>query len=218
MRLYLSSFGLGDAPEHFVRLLGVGRRIGVILNAVDLKTPERRGLSLAQEFAALRGLGMEPEEIDLRDHFGSSPERMRSKLSNFDGLWFRGGNTFVLRRALAASGADAAIVDLLREDRLVYGGFSAAIAVLGPTLQGVELVDGSDEVPPHYDPEPIWTALGLLPYAVAPHYRSDHPESEAVDRLVAHYIDVHVPFVALRDGEAIVRDGDEERVVGVRPR
>ncbi len=172
MRLYLSSFGLGSAPESLLRLLGGGRRAAVILNAVDAKTPEKRAVSLTQEMDTLRTLGLESTEVDLRDYF----ERpLGAALASFDLLWVRGGHTFVLRRALRQSGADEAIVGLLREDRVVYGGFSAAVAVLGPSLRGVELVDGPDDPPEGYAPETVWEGLGVLPYGVAPHYKSDHP-------------------------------------------
>jgi dipeptidase E len=56
--------------------------------------------------------------------------------------------------------------------------------------------------------------LGLIPYCVAPHYKSDHPESAAVDKTVEYYINNHIPFIALHDGQAIVIDGEEQTVVG----
>jgi dipeptidase E len=53
-----------------------------------------------------------------------------------------------------------------------------------------------------------------VPYAIAPHYESDHPESAAVGRLVTHFIDEHIVFIALRDGQALVIDGEHQEVVG----
>ncbi len=35
-----------------------------------------------------------------------------------------------------------------------------------------------------------------------------------ITRVVAYYIENHIPFVALRDGQAIVINGDKETVVG----
>jgi len=213
MRLYLSSMWLGNAPEHWLGLLNGRRRIAVILNAVDGKTPIKRVESLHRELDSLRGLGLQPEEVDLRKFFGR-PTEIAGVLAQFDGLWVRGGNTFVLRRALRQSGADAVIVDLVARDAIVYGGFSAGACVLAPTLRGIELVDGPHDLPDGYEPEVPWDGLGLIPYHLTCHYRSDHPESDAVDRHVEHLIANHVPFIALKDGEAIVRDAAGERVVG----
>lgn len=212
MRLYLSSFGLGNRPEKLTALLQGKTRAAVILNAKDASTPEGRQASLDREMEALRQLGLHPTELDLRDYFGRA-SALREALNEYDLVWVRGGNTFVLRRAFRLSGADEVLPELLREDALVYGGFSAAVALLTPTLRGLEIVDGPDVVPEGYPAEPVWEGLGLLPYAVAPHYRSDHPESEAVERLVQHYIDHHILFRAIRDGEAIVVDGEREGVV-----
>jgi hypothetical protein len=69
-------------------------------------------------------------------------------------------------------------------------------------------------VPPGYDATIIWEGLGILPYAVAPHYESTHPESAAVRKLVTHFIDQHIAFKALRDGQALVIDGERQAVVG----
>lgn len=212
MRLYLSSFGLGNRPGALLELLRSKPRTAVVLNAKDASSSEGRQASLQRELEALAELGLAPEELDLRDYFGR-PGEMKEALRGFDLVWVRGGNTFVLRRALRQSGADSALIELLREDALVYGGFSAAVAVLTPSLRGLEIVDGPDVVPDGYAPKPIWEGLSVLPYAVAPHYRSDHPESEAVDRLVQHFIDHHIPFRALRDGQAILIDGDRETVL-----
>jgi dipeptidase E len=126
----------------------------------------------------------------------------------------RGGNCFILRRALRQSGADEIILDLLSKDALVYAGYSAGIDMLIPSLHGAELVDEPNLIPEGYDKEVMWESLNLLPYAVAPHYKSDHPESADIDRSVEYMINNHIPFIALRDGEAIVIEGDKQKIVG----
>ena len=55
-----------------------------------------------------------------------------------------------------------------------------------------------------------------VPFAIAVHYKSDHPESASVDREIAFYEASGIPYRTLRDGEAlVVRDGHHE-VVGAR--
>jgi dipeptidase E len=206
LRLYLSSFRNGDEPERLLGLLGDGRRTALIANSMDPAPNAVRAKSVAEEVVRLESIGLEPVEVDLRDYFGRTGD-LNDDLSVFDLLWVRGGNTFTLRRAFRQSGAEELIVDLLRRDAVVYGGYSAGVCVLAPSLRGLELVDAPHDVPDGYDPTVIWEGLGLLPYAVAPHYRSPgHPETEAMDEVVEYFISNHVPFVAIRDGEVIVID------------
>lgn len=216
MRLYLSSYRAGNVPQTWLELLRGGRRIAVIANAVDFRLPSEaysREDSVQKDFAELTRHGLIPTEIDLRDYFGKS-KGLAVELSSYDGVYVRGGNSFILRRALAESGADHIITDLLSRDQLVYAGFSAGIDMLVPSLQGVELVDDPHQIPDGYDPAIIWECLGLVDFWVAPHYRSDHPEAAAIEQSVQYMIDHHMPFIALRDGQAIVVDGASRRMVG----
>lgn len=214
MRLYLSSFRIGNRPDELLKLLAGRWRTALILNADDYKDAENRAASLQREMDELSGIGLEPVEVDLRRYFGKSSE-LRDVLSHFDLVYVRGGNVFILRRALRQSGADEIIRELLANDAIVYAGYSAGPCVLGPTLRGIEeSVDDPAVIPDGYEPTVVWEGLGLLPYALAPHYQSDHPETAAVDKLVAYYIAHHIPFIALRDGEALVVDGDQQMVVG----
>jgi dipeptidase E len=212
MRLYLSSFRNGNKPEKLLELLGDGRRTAVIFNAVDFKTEADRAADYAAEAERLKSIGLEPTEIDLRQYSGKLAG-LKETLERFDLVWVRGGNVFVLRRAFKQSGADEVIAELLGQDAVAYGGYSAGVDILQPHLHGIELVDPPDVVPDGYDKEVIWECLGILPYCVAPHYKSDHPESADVDKTVAYYIENHIPFIALRDGEAIVINGESEEVV-----
>lgn len=213
MRLYLSSFRNGNKPDELLRLLGARRRTAVINNAQDLLSADDRAESLAAEIDRLKIIGLEPTEIDLRVYF-DKPDGLKEKLASFDLIWVRGGNCFVLRRAFKRSGADKVITELLAEDKVAYGGYSAGIDMLTPSLHGAELVDEPDVVPAGYEKAIVWECLGLVRYAIAPHYKSDHPESAAIDKSIAYLIDNHIPFIALRDGEAIVVNGGIQTVVG----
>jgi len=216
MRLYLSSFRLGNQPQHLVQLVAERRRAVVVVNSCDLLEEEQRRARVVQEIEALRSLGISAEELDLRRYFAEphAGNELRRVLAECVLIWVRGGNPFVLRRALKASGLDLIVRDLLGQDAIVYGGYSAGPAMLTPSLHGVELIDDPVAVPPGYDPAPIWHCLGILPYALAVHYKSPHPESAATDESVRYFIDHHMLFKALRDGEAIVVDGPDEQIVG----
>jgi dipeptidase E len=206
MRLFLSSYRLSEDPSRLTALLRTRRPVAIVANAMDMLPEPARAGSVRSEVIALAGLGLEAEELDLRAYFGA-PERLARDLGRFELVWVRGGNTFVLRAALALSGADRVLTGLLRRDAVVWGGYSAGCCVLAPGLRGVELVDDPGAVRGCYGTGPMWEGLGLLDYAIVPHFRSEHFESEAVERLAERYRDQGVPHRTLRDGEAIVVGG-----------
>lgn len=209
MRLYLSSLRLGNRPELLVGLLRGGTRAAMIGNAADYMDPEERGLWMGRELFELERLGLAPFEVDLREYFGR-PEELAEVLGGADLIYPRGGNVFLLRRALRQSGGDRIITDLLRADAVVYSGYSAGPCMLGPTLRGiVSMEDDPTVVPPGYQDEVVWDGLGLLPCALVPHFRPGDP-----DPAVAYYRDHGIPYVTLRDGQAMVVDGDHQSVVG----
>lgn len=213
MRMYLSSFRNGDHPEHLLALLGTGRRTAVLTNACDAYPAADREAGVEGELSRLRDVGLEPREVDLRRYFGE-PERLRMELASDHLIWVRGGNTFVLRHALAESGADDVIRDLLARDGIAYGGYSAGVCVLTPSLRGLEIADTPSEVTGAYGALPRWDGLGVLDWYFVPHYRSPgHPETEACERLAEHYEATRLPHRKLRDGQVIVIDGPTDRVI-----
>jgi dipeptidase E len=211
VRLYLSSFRLGDHPDRLLTLLHqpAGCDVAVIANAVDALSGAERSAAVRQEAGALVGLGLRPSEVDLRLFF-DRPSDIAAELRRFPLVWLRGGNVFMLRHALARSGADAVLVDLLSRDALVYAGYSAGACVLAPSLHGLEHCDDPGVVPGPVD----WDGLGVLDRALVPHIDSpDHPESKVLGEVAAAYRAADVPYLALRDGQALVIDGSDGRVV-----
>ncbi len=85
-------------------------------------------------------------------------------------------------------GFDRTVTRMLRDDAIAYGGYSAGICVLAPSLRGLELVDDPAEVAQACKRDVIWDGLGLLPYVPVPHFRSGHPESEMVDKVVSFHL------------------------------
>jgi dipeptidase E len=214
VRLYLSSFRIGDHPEHLVTLIGGNdRRSVVIANAMDDAPPDVRRASVELELAALADLGMDAAELDLRGYFGQQ-QRLRKDLAGVSLAWLRGGNTFMLRYALYRSGADAVFRELLAADALVYAGYSAGACVLSPSLRGLELVDDADAVTRTYGSPPLWDSLALLAEAFVPHYRSPgHPETAAIERVVTRYHAEGIAYRTLRDGQALLVNGPETMIV-----
>jgi hypothetical protein len=70
VRLYLSSFRMGDHPEYLTALVGDdSRRTVVITNAIDDAPEDIRRIGVEREGAALGELGFDAAELDLRDYF-----------------------------------------------------------------------------------------------------------------------------------------------------
>ena len=215
MRLYLSSFRMGDSFQRLLAMVGPGARVAVISNAVDFIPPVARRVYLQMVFdpiAHFREHGLAAHDLDLRGYFGR-PAELEAAMADVDLAWAVGGNTFLLRRAMRQSGFDTILARRLAEDSLVYGGWSAGAVIAGSTLRGIEQMDEPEVVVEGYEPQPIWDALGLVDYVIVPHFGSDHPESEAAPRCAAHLAAHGVKHRTLRDGEAIVVDGDRQELV-----
>ncbi|GAB2584951.1 Type 1 glutamine amidotransferase-like domain-containing protein [Kribbella endophytica] len=201
MKLYLSSFRLGDHPERWLAMLPAQARIAVICNAIDSEEPVLREEKVLAEHRWLVELGLRPEEVDLRNGL--------SDFSDFDGLWVRGGNVFTLRSAMALSGVDQFLPDLIRSEQIVYAGYSAGGCVLAPSLRGLELCDDASVVE-----DLVWDGLGVLDEAFVPHLNSPgHPETELIEQVRDLYDRTAVPYIPLSDGQALVIDGPLRELV-----
>jgi dipeptidase E len=114
------------------------------------------------------------------------------------------------------SGFDGLVKSALARDEIVYSGFSAAAVIAFDNLKGLDIIDDPNDIPSGYDANIVWEGLGLIPFALAVHFKSDHPESESVDREIAFYEANGIPYRTLRDGEALIVHDQRERIVGTR--
>ncbi len=204
MKFYVSSYRLGNEPEKLAAMVAGGRRGLVIVNAWDWSNDlERRQAGIERECSDMERWGIRAEALDLRPFFRRS-EALREQIDRADVLWVVGGNTFVLRRAFAYSGLDQILWQKQSDEAFVYAGYSAGICLLAPTLRGLHIVDDPNVVPEGYQPETLWDGLGLLPYSIAPHYHSNHPESEGINLEVDYMIEHKILFKVLSDGDVII--------------
>ena len=205
MKLYLSSYKLGNSPEKFKELVGKhDAKVAIIDNALDYSDDlERKALSLENELSDMISLGFLPEHLDLRDYFEYN-NALVEKLKKFDAVWVRGGNAFILMKAMKQSGFDKVIKELVKTNKLVYAGYSAALCVIGPTLDGVELVDDVHAKAEGYEDEVIWDGYGLIDFYPIVHYKSNHPESELVEKELAYVRSKNRAYKTLRDGDVYI--------------
>jgi dipeptidase E len=202
MRLYLSSYRQGSATNELLELVPPGALVGVCANALDNQEDDAKRQVFRRESKALLDLGYRIEEFDLRTFFPGAEDNMESALRRFSLLWVTGGNAFVLMLAMRLSAFEKEIRKVLSEGSLTYGGYSAGAVVAGKSLRGIERVDKTDDFPLSYPKKEIcWDALGLVPYSIVPHYRSNHPESSAIENVVKFLDEKGLPYKALRDGE-----------------
>ncbi len=205
MKFYLSSYKVGNEKSKLKALIPTdNKKTAYISNALDFSNDaERRKQSEQSDIEQLKPFGLDIELLDLRDYFGKKTE-LEKKIAEFGVIWVRGGNCFVLRQAMKLSGLDDILKGLLKKDDILYGGYSAGVCVLAPTLKGMELVDDPNVKPYYGQQETIWDGVGILDYTIVPHYKSDHSESGKVDETVEYMTKNKIPFKTLRDGEVII--------------
>lgn len=167
MKLFLSSYRISN-PDKFAEFVGKKLKdikIGLIFNSKDCKPVEIRQAKLDEHLDYYKNLGVQIEEIDLREY--SQSNDVLKKFSEFDVIWLNGGNTYCLRLALAESGADKVLLEAL-VNGIVYGGDSAGAIIAGPTLKYFDAADDISVVS-----EAIYDGLGLTDIAILPHWASE---------------------------------------------
>lgn len=203
MNLYLSSYLIGESGADLGKLQGTGRAF-VVSNALDSsRDAERYRNYIAREVEDLGKWGIVAESLDLRTFF-DKPQLLREHLEEATMLWVVGGNTFLLRRAMAQSGLDAILASKKDESNFLYAGYSAGACVLSPSLEGIHLADNPQAEADGYSDEVLWDGLGLIDYYFVPHFRCDHPESPAMEDVVAFYDMKGVPYRTAADGQVIL--------------
>lgn len=216
MKFYLSSYKIGNGKNSLKNLIPKNnKKTAYISNALDFSNDlERRKKSEQSDIDDLREFDLDIEIVDLRNYFGKKKE-LENKINQFGVIWVRGGNAFVLRQAMKISGFDEILKEMINNDKVLYGGYSAGVCVLAPSLKGLELVDDPNVKPYENQNETIWDGLNILNYSVVPHYKSDHSESEKVNSVIKYMIENKIPFKALKDGEVIIINRDEDKVLSV---
>lgn len=207
MKFYLSSFKIGNEEEKLKEITKSGnKKVAYINNALDFATDlVRKNKSDEQDVLDLERLGFTVDILDLKQYFHNM-KGLQERLENYDVLWVRGGNTFVLAQAFKFSGFDRILKKYFENDKdILYGGYSAGVCILGPTLKGLHLVDDLNQHPYDESCQTYWDGLNIVNYAFAPHYRSDHSESADIDKYIEYMIDHKIPFKALKDGEVIIK-------------
>lgn len=205
MKLYLSSYKIGDEPQKLLDLFSENKRVGYVPNALDFTAadPQRKTTHIKKDMTSLSDIGLKPELLDLKDYFRNKGV-LQEKIRGLGGLWISGGNTFVLRQAMKLSGLDTILTEGTGLENFVYGGYSAAGCVLSPTLKSYAIVDDATDLPYEEQTIVLWDGLSLIDFSFLPHFNSDHPESDDTNKELNYCIENGIPYKTLRDGEALI--------------
>ena len=205
MKKYISSFKLCNNPKQLLNLFWENKKIAFISNARDVYPNSLDRLSREQiNIDELLDIWLNIEKMDLKKYFWKKWE-LGEKLKEFWWVFVVGGNTFVLRQAYQLSGFDEIILDYEENNHnFVYAWYSAWVCLLWQTLDGYHLVDDPDIYPYDDIKRTIWSWLWILKYSIAPHYKSNHPESEQINTMIDYFIENKILFKTLKDGESLI--------------
>ena len=109
-----------------------------------------------------------------------------------------------IAQAFKLSGFDQILLDLNKKADFLYGGYSAGVCVLSPTLDGYHLVDDATDTPFNGIDEVMWDGLGIIDYTLLPHFESDHAESEAIGAALEYCKLKNMPYKTARDGDVLI--------------
>ncbi len=146
--------------------------------------------------------GLDVERLDLD---GASPRQVRASVAEADVVAVSGGDPFHLLAAARRAGFEAAVRGALARG-VPFVGYSAGAVIAGPTLEPLRLTSP-------FTPRACLdlTGLGLTDVLVLPHHdRPGRAERHAAAR--AAY-GARVRLEPLRDGEFVIQDGAEIRVL-----
>lgn len=206
MKLYLSSQKFGRDIEKLVSMCGENKNVAVIANGLDDKPNDYRKSRVQGEIENLKLLGFTAEELDLRDFFSNS-NALKNYLERKSMVWVRGGSAFILNRAMIESGFNIIGVEMVKNSKLVYAGYSAALIVATTNLSGTELVDDVTVIPGGYSKETNpFIGLGLIGFYLIPHIDSKEEWARNVPLCVKSLREGGATVVTLKDGEVFIRN------------
>ena len=202
MKLYLSSYKLGNKIDELKSWIKEhGNKIVLIPNSRDIyEDSERLRNGILNDKMMLEEIGFDVDIISLKDYFNNQ-EKLFEDFNKYNAFFVIGGNTFALRKAMQLSGFDGYLMNQVDNDNFLYAGYSAGICVLSPNMKGLELVD--EPLNPYNDESVIYDGIGILDYVIVPHYKSDHPESHLVDKVVDYMNENGIKYVTLSDGDVL---------------
>lgn len=208
MKLYLSSQRLGNHSNKILELVGENKNVVVIANALDDKSQKHRDDRVNKEKIMLKSIGLNPEELDLRNFFGKGRE-LGEYIKSKSLIWIRGGNVFILRRAMMACEFDKYVLPLIKQGKIAFGGYSAGTIIACRDLFASEMVDDIYSVPDDYPVDFLETkGLNLLNFYLIPHWDSTEDWAKNIKSYGAYLKSKNRKVVTICDGEVYYSNND----------
>lgn len=205
MKLYLSSYKLGNDTSYLKEWLKENdNKILMISNSKDYKPfDDEEKEKLEYNVKLLEEVGFNVTLLDLRKYFNDN-EKLLEDIKEYKAFFVRGGNVFVLRKAMNLSGFDKYLINNRENDNILYIGESAGTCVLGKTLNGLDILDGPINV---YNRDSVmYEGVGLLDFTIVPHYKSEYIGIKIVDDTVEYMEKHNIKYKTIKDGEVIILD------------
>jgi dipeptidase E len=201
MKLLLNSTGFesGKIRSEFLKFFDKGiDDLKVVFLHTSARGFEERFLEEMRKHWVLMGFGL--ENLNFVDM-----DKWKKGVLDFDVVCVCGGNTFYILDRMKKCGVFENVGKAVNEGA-VYIGMSAGSIIAGPDIE----VSGRGSSPDVNDIDlEDFIGLGFTDKIIIPHYGVDDERD-----LVEFEKEREVEVVRLRDGEALVVDGDVVRVVG----
>ncbi len=141
------------------------------------------------------------EDLDIKDKTQSELEKI---IADKDIIYVNGGNTFYLLYWVRKSGFDSVVSKYVKRGGL-YVGVSAGSYVVCPTIEAATWK--------HSDRNKVGledlTALSLVPFLITAHFEEKYRKIVEAEAKKIKY-----PIVALADGQAVLVEGKEVKLIG----
>jgi dipeptidase E len=151
----------------------------------------------------LKKEGYNFEELDID---GKNESELRELLKDKDAVYVDGGNTFYLLKAVCESGFDKVIKELI-EKGVVYIGSSAGSYITCPTIE-MSTWKKPGEEKERFGVVDL-TGMNLVPFLVKAHYVPEQKEL-LKEKIYQSQYETKI----LKDGQAILVEGDDYKLVG----
>ena len=212
----LTSNDIGCYSDKLIELIGENRKVLLISNARDHRTPELRKEIVDEDTGLLASCGLDVVELDLRKFFNKSDE-LRKYIDDFNPgcVFAMGGNVYSLATAMHLSGMDKILLDDLKINKYVFAGYSAGSMVTAKDLMnyhstyGERAGDRLEETKAIYG-ETFTEGLGLIGGYIIPHAGSI--KFDAISKVAEVKLkELGLKPIVLRDSDfAVVQDGNLE--------
>ena len=205
MKLFLASSLDKTMPLLFERMEKPSRGIEVLFveNAAE---PYDDKWWVALDREAFSKYGCQITDIDLKS---ISKDELIQHIEHADILHICGGNLFYLLSLIEQRGIDQAIVQSVRDNKILYTGTSAGSII---AAQSVDLYVHDEEGLKYAEDRTDFSGLGLVNFLIIPHI--GNPKfSEHTKNMVGHLSKNSQPVLMLNDSQAVWVEDDKFEIV-----